>query len=267
MTLDKSGYAGALLMDLSKAFDCIDHELLIAKLHAYGLSRNALKMIHSYLSKRLQRVKINGSFSTWKEVSKGVPQGSVLGPLLFNILLNDLFLLMNRSEICNYADDTTIYVCDSKIECVVDGLEQDAAQLATWHPENYMQLNVDKCHLMIFGEKSKKMKIHFGEAVIEESDEETLLGITLDTKLSFKSHVQSLCRKASQKLHALSRISIFMDSKKIKLMMNTLILSHLSYCPLIWIFHDRKIENKINEIQERALRIAYRDNTSQFKEL
>ena len=267
MTLDKSGYAGALLMDLSKAFDCIDHELLIAKLHAYGLSRNALKIIHSYLSKRLQRVRINGSFSTWKEVNNGVPQGSVLGPLLFNIFLNDLFLLMNRSEICNYADDTTIYVCDSKIGCVIDGLEQDTAQLATWYPENYMKLNVDKCHLMIFGEKSKKMKIHFGEAVIDESDEETLLGITLDTKLSFKSHVQSLCRKASQKLHALSRISIFMDSKKIKLVMNTLILSHFSYCPLIWMFHDRKIENKINKIQERALRIAYRDNTSQFKEL
>ena len=111
------------------------------------------------------------------------------------------------------------------------------------------------------------MKIHFGEAVIEESDEETLLGITLDTKLSFTSHVQSLCRKASQKLHALSRISNFMDSKKIKLMMNTLILSHFSYCPLIWMFHDRKIESKINKIQERALRIAYRNNTSQFKEL
>ena len=174
---------------------------------------------------------------------------------------------MNRSEICNYADDMTIYVCDSKIECVIDGLEQDAAQLATWYPENYMKLNVDKCHLMIFGEKSKKMKIHFGEAVIEESDEETLLGTTLDTKLSFKSHVQSLCRKASQKLHALSRISIFMDSKKIKLVMNTLILSHFSYYSLIWMFHDRKIENKINKIQERALRIAYRDNTSQFKEL
>ena len=90
--------------------------------------------------------------------------------MLFNIFVNDLFLLMNRSEICNCADDTTIYVCVSKTECVIDSLEQDATQLATLYLENYMKLTVDKCHLMIFVEKSKKMKIHIGEAVLEESD-------------------------------------------------------------------------------------------------
>ena len=234
MTLDKGGIAGALLMDLSKTFDCIDHELLIAKLHAYGFGRCALLMIHSYLSQRRQRVKINGSFSTWKEVQKGVPQGSVLGPLLFNVYINDLFLLMNRAEICNYADDTTIYICGSEVENVIGGLEQDASQLSTIN--------------LIFGEKKDKMKLHVGMAVLEDSNEETLLGVTLDTKLNFKTHVQTLCKKASQKLHALSRISIFMESKKIKLMMNTFIMSQFSYCPLIWMFHDRNVNNKINRI-------------------
>ena len=106
-------------MHFSKAFDCLNHELLIAKFSAYGFSTSALRLIHSYLSERRQRVKINGSFSTWRETMIGVPQGSVLGPLLFNIYLNDLFMFVKDAQICNYADDTTIYACDSNIEGVM----------------------------------------------------------------------------------------------------------------------------------------------------
>ena len=104
ITMDNGGFAGALLMDVSKAFECLNHELLLAKLHAYGFSRSALALIHSYLSNRRQRAKINGSFSTWKEINLGVRQGSVLGPLLLNIYINDIILLMSGTEICNYAD-------------------------------------------------------------------------------------------------------------------------------------------------------------------
>ena len=106
-------------MDLSKAFNSLNHELLLAKLHAYGFSRSALALNHSYLSNRRRRVKINGSFSTWKEINLGVPQGSVLGPLLLNIHINDIFLLMSRTEICNYADDTTLYSCDYEVKNVI----------------------------------------------------------------------------------------------------------------------------------------------------
>ena len=81
--------------------------------------------------------------------SKGVPQGSVLGPLLFSIFLNDMVLLMNRFKICNYADDTTIYVCDSRVENVIESLEQDATRLSAWYPESYMTLNVDKCQIQM----------------------------------------------------------------------------------------------------------------------
>ena len=112
--LDNKGYAGAVLMDLSKAFDTINHELLIAKLHAYGFHKNALKLIFSYIPDRWQRTKINLSFSSWSELLQGVPQGSVLGSILFNIYLNDLFYFLH-SDICNFADDTTPFVCVIRI--------------------------------------------------------------------------------------------------------------------------------------------------------
>ena len=101
-TLGKGGFAGVLPMDLSTAVDCLNDELLIAKLSAYGFSPNALRLVHSYLSERKQRVKINGSFSTWRETMIGIPQGSVLGPLFFNIYLNDPFIFVKDAQICNY---------------------------------------------------------------------------------------------------------------------------------------------------------------------
>ena len=106
-SLDNKGYGGAVLIDLSKAFDTLNHDLLIAKLHAYGFDIKTLKLLHSYLTKRWQRTKVNSSFSTWSELLQGAPQGSVLGPILFNIYLNDILYLTEMTQVCNFADDTT----------------------------------------------------------------------------------------------------------------------------------------------------------------
>ena len=251
-------------MDLSKAFDCLNHGLLIAKLNAYGFSTSALRLIHSYLNERKQRVKINGSFSTWKETTIGVPQGLVLGPLLFNIYLNDLFMFVNDAQICNYADDTTIYACDSNIESIIETLESDALKIAEWFRSNCMKLNEDKCHLMVFGDKSNDISLNIGSVRIKESKEEKLLGVILDKTLCFKQQLRSLCKKAGQKLHALSRISHFLDVEQLKRIMKAFILSQFNYCPLVWMFCDRTLNNKINRIHERALRITYKDMGSDF---
>ncbi len=107
-SLEKSRHVGAVLMDLSKAFDCLPKDLLIAKLNAYGFNVQALNLLLSYLSNREQRVKVNGTFSSWETLENGVPQGSILGPLLFNIFINDIFYAVKDGSLCNFADDNTI---------------------------------------------------------------------------------------------------------------------------------------------------------------
>ena len=175
-SLDKGGYAGAILMDLSKAFDCLNHDLLIAKLNAYGFSKRALKTIQSYLSSRWQKVKIENNFSEWFELETGVPQGSVLGPLLFNIYLNDLLLFIKDGEVCNFADDTTIFVCDKDLNVVKDKLEKSADSAIEWFRLNYLKLNTDKCKLIVVGRKSHPITVRVGNSIVEEEKFVKLLG-------------------------------------------------------------------------------------------
>ena len=142
--LDKKGYGGAVVMDLSKAFGMLNHDLLIAKLHAYGFSEESLQLIRSYLTNRWQRTKVNASFSNWTELLLGVPQGSVLGPLLFN----DLFYVAELTNVCNYANDTAFHACDSDICSLIKRLEHDSLLSVEWFESNYMKLNEDKCQVI-----------------------------------------------------------------------------------------------------------------------
>ena len=265
--LDNKGYTGAILMDLSKAFDTINYELLVAKLNVYGFSNEALKLILSYLRNRKQRVKVNTTFSSWVDLICGVPQGSVLGPILFNIFLNDLFFFLNDINICNFADDTTPFVCDLSLTEVVNKLEANSEIAVKWFKDNCMKLNSDKCHLLMGGYKHEHIWAQIDKDKIWESNEVKLLGVTIDNNLKFDSHINKICVKANQKLSVLSRMRNVLTFEQRRVVFKSFFESQFKYCPLIWMFCSRKANNKINKLHERALRIVYEDNISTFEEL
>ena len=149
--LDEKAFGGAVLMDLSKTFDTLNHELLIAKFSAYEFNNESLKLIQSYLINRWQGTKINKSFSRWTELLQGVPQGSVLGVFLFNIYLNDLFFLVDYTEVYNFADDPTFFACDNDLGSLINRLGHDGFLAIEWFQNNYMKLNEGKCHLLVGG--------------------------------------------------------------------------------------------------------------------
>ena len=147
--LDQNHVVGAVLMDLSKAFDCLPHELLIAKLAAYGFERNSLKLLYSYLKNRKQAVKIKGKLSTFLEILAGVPQGSILGPILFNIFMNDIVTIFDHCELNNFADDNGLSAFDTEIPHLVEKLEHDTEKAINWLNQNYMIANPDKFKAII----------------------------------------------------------------------------------------------------------------------
>ena len=189
--LDKKNKFGALLTDLSKAFDCLNHELLIAKLDAYNFDNSSLEVIRSYLSNRKHRTKINNTFSEWAEIFDGIPQGSILGPLLFNIYMNDILYFV-RESITNYADDTTPYSIKSNYDELIEALEVDSEPLLKWFKINFLKLNADKCKLLISNKDNGFSMDIEGEIIVCEQSVK-LLGIKIDNQLTFSQHVSGIC--------------------------------------------------------------------------
>ena len=175
------------------------------KLDVYGFPRTPLKLMQNYLCKRQQRIYINGSFSDWTEVITGVPQGSILPSLLFNIFLNDIFMFISKCNLCNYADDNTLYSTGKNLNRIRRNLEMEFMILQQWFHENHMTLNPGKCHYMVIGSRDLSHEIMLNNNKITSSNEEKLLGIFLDSKLNFESHIGSL-QKSRPKNKCLSQV-------------------------------------------------------------
>ena len=197
----------------------------------------------SFLSNTKQRTKITNAFSRYFETIYGVPQKSILGSLLFNIHTWDIFFDIIECDIASYADDNTPYNFDFNLGHAASSLEKSTNSLLNWFRVNLTKANADKFHLLVSSDKRCPAKIE--DFSIKNSTEEKLLVVKFDSNLSFESHVTSLCKKARQKLHALARISHYMDLNKRRNLMKAFITSQFSYGPLIWMFHSRNTAQKM----------------------
>ena len=263
-TLDKSSVIGSVLMDLNKAYDCLVHDLLIAKLSAYGFEDSATSLISDYLSKRYQRVKIGSVFS-----SLVLPQGSILGPILFNIFIDDLIFFIRETEVCNFADDTTIYSCSLNYKEAAHKLSNDTYIVLNWFKVNSMAANPGKFQIMFLGSKIENSKIIFAieNKQIKCKREVKLLGITIDEKLTFTRHIANICSLANNRLRALTRIRRFLSTEQAKYLSEAYIMSAFKYCPLIWMFCNKTSNNQINKIHKRTLRLVYEMEDANFEDL
>ena len=223
------------MMDLSKAFDCLPHPLTIAKLHTYGMSEHSSGLIWSYLTERSQRVKLTGKVSTWRTLTKGIPQGSILGPVMFNLFVNDLYNSIKIASLHNYADDNTISVISTSKDEAKQILISESIIAMDWFKANMMEANVSKFQaIMLKNKEPEHFKINNEEIISEDSVK--LLGVHLDKHLNFYPHVQSIVRKAGAQLRVLQRLSHHLDRPSKLEIFRSFILSHFNYCSLVWHF-------------------------------
>ena len=268
--LDRNQIVGAVLMDLSKAFDCIPHDLLIAKLSAYGFDKNTLKFFLSYLKGRKQSVNIKGKLSSFMDVLAGVPQGSILGPVIFNIFINDMQNIFDKCCLNNYADDNTLDTHASTVPELVDSLEKDSQKAINWFKSNHMIANPDKFKAIIItknGSDTSGIELKINDDIIHTQKEVMLVGVTLDNKLSLAPHISTICKRAANQLNSIKRLNKHFDAETKKHFVRTYVLSHFNYCPLVWHFCGNGSIHKMEKIQERALRFVFNDYTSEYKDM
>ncbi len=266
--LDNKQYVGVIMSDLSKAFDCLPHNLLLEKLKCYRFSANSVSLISSYLSNWLQRVKQGHTVSSWAPLSKGIPQGSVIGPQCFNLYINDLLLDLVRHNIvpCNYADDnSSSVICNTKEE-TISRVQDMLSLLVNWFDDNLMKANVSKFQFMLLcPNKEENKQIHMvqvNDIILTSQDGAILLGVHINKTLSFNNHVKLKCKKANSKLLALKRLSSFLTEECRLAILRSFVVSHFIYCSPLFHFTNKYFKTKQEKILHRGLRFVFDDYSS-----
>ena len=215
---------GGAFMDLSKAFDCVPHDLLIAKLAAYSVDEDLLMYIYSYLSNRKQCVRINNVHSRFKNVISGVTQRSIVGPELFNCFFNDFFYFIDKASVHNFVDDNSLSAFESNIKNLKLILEPESKTAISWFQSNKMIVNPGKFEGIIIDKKKQNQTakyISIDQKNIKTSSSVKLLGIHTDDKLNFNLHITKTCRSAANKLHDRIRLQMFLNFEEKKTLINS----------------------------------------------
>ena len=257
--IDKGNFCCGVFMDLSKAFDTIDHHILLEKLYLYGIRGIPLQWFNSYLYNRTQYVVVDGVESTHLDVNLGVPQGSVLGPLLFLIYINDI---VNCSSILNFflfADDTVVLHSHKNVNDLMSIVNTELQMLNDWFKCNKLFLNFKKTKYVMFHSKRKKLPLNINpikieDMVIERTESINFLGILIHESLDWKYHIANVSSKISRSIGVLSKTKSFLPRNVLLSIYNAIILPHLNYCNEIWGKTYKVHINKLYILQKRAMR-------------
>lgn len=257
--LDKSELVCGIFLDLKKAFDTVDHEILCRKLFKYGIRGLAMKWIRDYLHARTQYVCYNYVDSQVLKVKCGVPQGSILGPLLFLLYINDIVNVSSSLVPVIYADDTNVFMKGKSIQEISVKMNNELKKIVQWVNSNKLSLNISKTNYMIFRSKGKKLSVDFElkicGTVIERVSHTKFLGIMLDEKLLWDRHVQFIKPKMAKGIGILCKARKILNQKVLVTLYNSIIYPYLSYCVEVWGTAADIHLSSLLRLQKKAIRI------------